>query len=51
MICQGATIGDRRVGISRWGAFIDESDPWTGPSQKPDDVTGVVVLEAFHFYQ
>ncbi|KAF8010034.1 hypothetical protein BT93_J0874 [Corymbia citriodora subsp. variegata] len=46
LLLSGATIGDRRVGISRWGAFIDESDPWTGPSQKSDDVTGVVATHA-----
>lgn len=32
-IHQGARIADRHVCISRWGSFVDESDPW---SWKPE---------------
>ncbi|XP_048139860.1 binding partner of ACD11 1-like isoform X1 [Rhodamnia argentea] len=46
LLLSGATIGDRHVGISRWGAFIDDSDPWNGSSKKSDDVTSVVVLNS-----
>ncbi|XP_030514719.1 binding partner of ACD11 1-like isoform X2 [Rhodamnia argentea] len=46
LLLSGATIGDRHVGISRWGAFIDDSDPWNGSSKKSDDVTSVVATHA-----
>ncbi|KAE9449265.1 hypothetical protein C3L33_18839, partial [Rhododendron williamsianum] len=31
----GATIGDQRVCITRWGTYDDESDPWNNPSWNP----------------
>ncbi|KAI3439621.1 RRM domain-containing protein [Psidium guajava] len=46
LLLSGATIGDRHVDISCWGAFIDDSDAWTGSSKKSDDATGVVATHA-----
>ncbi|CAL5367843.1 unnamed protein product [Camellia sinensis] len=32
ILLSGATIADQDVCISRWGTYIDESDPWNNPS-------------------
>jgi RNA recognition motif-containing protein len=35
VLLSGATIGDQRVCITRWGTYVDESDPWKSPSWNP----------------
>jgi RNA recognition motif-containing protein len=35
VLLSGATIGDQRVCITRWGTYVDESDPWNSPSWNP----------------
>ncbi|XP_058186946.1 binding partner of ACD11 1 [Rhododendron vialii] len=35
VLLSGATIGDQRVCITRWGTYDDESDPWNNPSWNP----------------
>lgn len=35
VLLSGATIGDQHVCITRWGTYVDESDPWNSPSWNP----------------
>ncbi|KAF5457152.1 hypothetical protein F2P56_021280 [Juglans regia] len=37
VLLSGATILDQCVYIQPWGSYIEESDPWSSPSWKPED--------------
>ncbi|CAK9186114.1 unnamed protein product [Ilex paraguariensis] len=49
MLFQGATIADQSVCISRWGAYIDESDPWNDHSWKVGDASSSTVSHVNQF--
>ncbi|XP_041008322.1 binding partner of ACD11 1-like isoform X1 [Juglans microcarpa x Juglans regia] len=37
VLLSGASILDQCVYIQPWGSYIEESDPWSSPSWKPED--------------
>ncbi|CAK9186115.1 unnamed protein product [Ilex paraguariensis] len=48
-LLSGATIADQSVCISRWGAYIDESDPWNDHSWKVGDASSSTVSHVNQF--
>ncbi|KAE8648916.1 binding partner of ACD11 1 [Cucumis sativus] len=48
ILLSGAEILDQCVFISRWGAYIDESDSWNSPAQMTNDNTSLMATKIMH---
>lgn len=46
LMCQGATIVDQSICISRWGSYIDDASPWDWKTR--EDTSSMVCVNLFN---
>ncbi|GMH26962.1 hypothetical protein Nepgr_028805 [Nepenthes gracilis] len=49
VLLSGAIIGDQHVCITPWGTYVDEYDPWSSSSWKPEDISSPTATQTASF--